>query len=154
LRGTGVKITILHPGATATAFHARAGMGATAFGDNSWKNDSAEVARQGYEALKKGETSLIGGDAATQQARQESTRCSLKRDRRSVTRRWRARGSEPVSRLAGSKLQTTSTARGMSLPGINQNGTRTARAEKGQKKGRKWRRERNSSAISLVISSC
>lgn len=71
LRGTGVQITILHPGATATAFHARAGMGATAFGDNSWKNDPAEVARQGYEALKRGETSLIGGDAATQRAGQE-----------------------------------------------------------------------------------
>ncbi len=66
-----MQIKIFHPGATATAFHARAGMGATAFGDNSWKNDPAEVARQGYEALKKGETSLIGGDAATQRAGQE-----------------------------------------------------------------------------------
>ena len=68
LRGTGVQITILHPGATATEFHARAGMGTTAFGDSSWKNNPADVARQGYDALKRGETSLVGGDAATQQA--------------------------------------------------------------------------------------
>jgi short-subunit dehydrogenase len=68
LRGTGVQITILHPGATATDFHARAGMGATAFGDNSWMNSPAEVALQGYEAMNRGETSLVGGDAATQQA--------------------------------------------------------------------------------------
>ena len=68
LRGTGVQITILHPGATATDFHARAGMGATTFGDNSWKNSPAEVALQGYEAMNRGETSLVGGDAATQQA--------------------------------------------------------------------------------------
>ena len=68
LRGTGVDVTILHPGATATDFHIRAGMGNTRFGDNSWKNDPAEVARQGYEALKNGVTSLIGGDADTQAA--------------------------------------------------------------------------------------
>lgn len=71
LRGTGVQVTILHPGATATDFHARAGMHTTAFGDNSWKNSPAEVARQGYDALGRGETSVIGGDAATQRAGQE-----------------------------------------------------------------------------------
>lgn len=68
LSGTGVQITILHPGATATDFHARAGMDSTEFGDNSWKNDPAQVARQGYEALMSGTTSLIGGDEATQEA--------------------------------------------------------------------------------------
>lgn len=71
LRGSGVGITILHPGATATDFHSRAGMGTTKFGDNSWKNDPAEVARQGYEALKRGVTSVIGGDEGTQRAGQE-----------------------------------------------------------------------------------
>lgn len=76
LSGTGVQITILHPGATATDFHARAGMGATEFGDNSWKNDPARVARQGYAALMAGETSLIGGDAATQEAGREHKRLS------------------------------------------------------------------------------
>lgn len=68
LRDTGVQVTILHPGATATEFHARAGMGATGFGDNSWKNDPVEVARQGYEALLRGDASVTGGDAKTQQA--------------------------------------------------------------------------------------
>lgn len=71
LRGTGVHVTILHPGATATDFHMRAGMGNTRFGDNSWKNDPAEVARQGVEALKSGVTSLVGGDEDTQAAGRE-----------------------------------------------------------------------------------
>ena len=71
LSGTGVQITILHPGATATEFHTRAGMSGTVFGDNSWKNDPAEVARQGYEGLKRGETSLVGGDEDTQEAGRE-----------------------------------------------------------------------------------
>ena len=68
LKDTGVHVTILRPGATATAFHATAGMGNTAFGDNSWKNDPDLVARQGYEAMLRGETSVIGGDEATQEA--------------------------------------------------------------------------------------
>ncbi|WP_428928361.1 SDR family NAD(P)-dependent oxidoreductase [Marinibacterium sp. SX1] len=68
LRGTGVGVTILHPGATATEFHDRAGMQATRFGDNSWKNDPALVARQGVEALMSGVSSAIGGDERTQQA--------------------------------------------------------------------------------------
>ena len=76
LSGTGVQVTILHPGATATSFHASAGMGNTGFGDNSWKNDPALIARQGYDALMRGETSLIGGDEATQEAGRENKRLS------------------------------------------------------------------------------
>jgi short-subunit dehydrogenase len=76
LSGTGISLTILHPGATATEFHARAGMGATAFGDNSWKNDPALVAQQGYAALMAGETSVIGGGEATQEAGREHKRLS------------------------------------------------------------------------------
>ncbi|ODT70935.1 MAG: oxidoreductase [Pelagibacterium sp. SCN 63-23] len=76
LADSGVQITILHPGATATDFHARAGMGTTAFGDNSWKNDPALIARQGYAALMAGETSLIGGDEATQEAGRTHKRLS------------------------------------------------------------------------------
>ncbi|WP_319532763.1 SDR family NAD(P)-dependent oxidoreductase [uncultured Cohaesibacter sp.] len=68
LRDTGITLTLLHPGATATEFHARAGMGTTAFGDNSWKNDPALVAQQGYNAMMAGVTSLTGGDEATQAA--------------------------------------------------------------------------------------
>ena len=66
LAAFGIQITNLHPGATATEFHARAGMGSTRFGDNSWKNDPALVARQGYEALKRGDTNVVGGDGQTQ----------------------------------------------------------------------------------------
>ncbi|MCP1661046.1 SDR family NAD(P)-dependent oxidoreductase [Neisseria perflava] len=68
LKGTGIQITILHPGATATEFHARASMQTTAFGDNSWKNDPVLVAKQGYDALKAGVSSVVGGDEITQQA--------------------------------------------------------------------------------------
>lgn len=71
LRDSGVQVTILRPGATATGFHDRAGMGNTEFGDNSWKNDPAEVAKQGYEALKRGESSVIGGDEETQRVGRE-----------------------------------------------------------------------------------
>lgn len=68
LSGTGVSVTILHPGATATEFHARAGMGETGFGDNSWKNDPREVAQQGYDGMLRGDASVVGGDARTQEA--------------------------------------------------------------------------------------
>jgi len=65
LRGTGVSVTTLLPGATDSEFHARAGMGDTKFGDNSWKNDRATVARQGVEALMRGRAHVVGGDPAT-----------------------------------------------------------------------------------------
>lgn len=68
LKDQGIQITTLHPGATATEFHARAGMQTTAFGDNSWKNSPELVAKQGYEALLAGKTNVVGGDEATQQA--------------------------------------------------------------------------------------
>ncbi|TPE45100.1 SDR family NAD(P)-dependent oxidoreductase [Amaricoccus solimangrovi] len=71
LRGTGVSVTLLHPGATATEFHHRAGMDATRFGDNSWKNDPMLVARQGVEAMRSGLSSVIGGDEATQKIGEE-----------------------------------------------------------------------------------
>lgn len=72
LIGTGIQLTILHPGATATTFHDRAGMGETQFGDNSWKNDPAVVAQQGYQALLRGQTNVVGGDADTQRAWNEN----------------------------------------------------------------------------------
>lgn len=76
LDGTGITLTILHPGAVATEFHGRAGMGKTAFGDNSWKNDPKLVARQGYDGMMAGVTSLIGGDEATQTKGPELKRTS------------------------------------------------------------------------------
>ena len=67
LRGSGVSVTALLPGATDSDFHANAGMGNTIFGDNSWKNDKTEVARQGFEALMNGDDHVVGGDEATKQ---------------------------------------------------------------------------------------
>jgi len=67
LRDTGVSVTALLPGATNSEFHANAGMGNTRFGDNSWKNDKTEVARQGFDALLANEDHVVGGDAKTKQ---------------------------------------------------------------------------------------
>jgi uncharacterized protein len=60
--------TALLPGATATGFHRRAGMSNTRFGDNSWKNDPAVVARKGFDALMAGRDHVIRGDRATRRA--------------------------------------------------------------------------------------
>ncbi|MDL5156219.1 SDR family NAD(P)-dependent oxidoreductase [Actinomycetospora termitidis] len=67
LREEGIVVTALLPGATDSDFHANAGMGNTRFGDNSWKNDRTEVARQGIEALLAGDDHVVGGDEATKQ---------------------------------------------------------------------------------------
>lgn len=65
LLSTGVTVTALLPGATATEFHERAGMGHTRFGDNSWKNDPKLVAAKGFAGLMAGRDHVIGGDRAT-----------------------------------------------------------------------------------------
>lgn len=65
LRDSGVSVTALLPGATATGFHARAGMGNTVFGSNDWKNDPALVARRGVDALFAGRDHVVGGDRRT-----------------------------------------------------------------------------------------
>lgn len=67
LRDTGVSVTALLPGATNSDFHANAGMSDTKYGDNSWKNDKTDVARQGVEALMNGEDHVVGGDETTRQ---------------------------------------------------------------------------------------
>jgi short-subunit dehydrogenase len=64
LRGTGVTVTALLPGATDSDFHQRAGMGATAIGKGK-KNDKRLVARQGVDALLAGKDHVVAGDITT-----------------------------------------------------------------------------------------
>lgn len=66
LRGTGVTVTALLPGATDSEFHKNAGMGSSKIGQSK-KNDKTEVARQGFEALINDVDHVVGGDAQTKQ---------------------------------------------------------------------------------------
>jgi short-subunit dehydrogenase len=60
LKDTGITITVLMPGATETNFFHRAGMEDTKLGVSE-KDDPAEVARDGYEALMSGEDHVVAG---------------------------------------------------------------------------------------------
>lgn len=60
LKDTDVVVTCLKPGATDTEFFARAHMEDTKVG-RAEKDDPADVARTGYDALMKGERSVIYG---------------------------------------------------------------------------------------------
>lgn len=61
LEGTGVTITCLMPGPTETAFFDRADMNDTPVGQDDSKADPAKVARDGYEAMLKGEAGVVSG---------------------------------------------------------------------------------------------
>jgi short-subunit dehydrogenase len=60
LKETGVTVTCLKPGATETEFFSRADMEDTKVGQSS-KASAADVARTGWEAMKKGEHSVVHG---------------------------------------------------------------------------------------------
>jgi short-subunit dehydrogenase len=60
LEDTGVTVTSLMPGPTETEFFERADMEDTKVGAEE-KDDPAEVARQGFEALMAGEEKVVGG---------------------------------------------------------------------------------------------
>ena len=60
LKDTGVSITALMPGPTDTNFFHRAGMDDTKVG-SSKKDDPAQVAKQGFEALMDGKKKVLGG---------------------------------------------------------------------------------------------
>jgi short-subunit dehydrogenase len=60
LKDTGVSVTSLMPGPTETEFFERAGMEDTPVGSEE-KDDPAEVARQGFEALMAGKEKVVGG---------------------------------------------------------------------------------------------
>jgi len=60
LKDTGVTVTALQPGPTDTNFFARADMEDTKVGQEE-KDDPAEVARQGFEAMLEGKDHVIAG---------------------------------------------------------------------------------------------
>ena len=64
LRDSGVMVTSLMPGPTETDFFRRADMEDTRVGASS-KDDPAQVAKQGFEALMKGERRVVAGSLST-----------------------------------------------------------------------------------------
>jgi short-subunit dehydrogenase len=64
LKDTGVTVTALMPGPTDTNFFHRADMDDTNVG-SSKKDDPAVVAKQGFEALMKGDGKVVGGSLKT-----------------------------------------------------------------------------------------
>jgi len=59
LKDTGVTVSLLMPGPTDTEFFDRANLGGTYMGDDLKKDDPAEVARIGFEAMEKGEADVV-----------------------------------------------------------------------------------------------
>ncbi|MEH2250415.1 SDR family NAD(P)-dependent oxidoreductase [Nostoc sp.] len=64
LKDTGVTVTALMPGATETNFFHRAGLDDTKVGSDK-KDDPAEVAKQGFEALMAGKDSVLAESLKT-----------------------------------------------------------------------------------------
>jgi short-subunit dehydrogenase len=60
IKGSGVSVTCLKPGATETAFFHRAELDDTKIGQAK-KDDPADVAKTGWDAMKKGEAAVIHG---------------------------------------------------------------------------------------------
>ncbi len=60
LKDTGVTVTVLMPGATETNFFHRAGMEDTKLGQSE-KDDPADVAREGFEAMIAGKDHVVAG---------------------------------------------------------------------------------------------
>jgi uncharacterized protein len=61
LRDTGVTVTALMPGPTDTGFFGRAGMEGTKLMGQTSKDDPAQVAREGFEALLAGQDHVVAG---------------------------------------------------------------------------------------------
>lgn len=61
LKETGVTVSCLMPGATETAFFERAGMMDTAVGQDDSKDNAADVARVGFNAMMEGSASVVSG---------------------------------------------------------------------------------------------
>jgi short-subunit dehydrogenase len=65
LKDTGVTVTALLPGPTDTEFFEAPGFEGTKLGETSKKDDPAQVARQGFEGLMKGEQQVRAGSLAS-----------------------------------------------------------------------------------------
>ena len=65
LKDTGVTVTSLMPGPTETEFFERADMLDTRIGASSSKDDPADVARDGFEALMAGEDRVVSASLST-----------------------------------------------------------------------------------------
>jgi short-subunit dehydrogenase len=65
LTDTGVTVTSLMPGPTDTNFFERAGMARNTLVGKGSKDDPAQVAAQGYEALMAGRRRVVGGSLGT-----------------------------------------------------------------------------------------
>ncbi len=61
LKDTGVTVTCLMPGATDTEFFERADMMDTQVGQDPKKDDPADVARTGYDAMMRGDGDVVAG---------------------------------------------------------------------------------------------
>ncbi len=61
LKDSGVTVTCLMPGPTDTEFFARADMLDTQVGQDDGKDDPADVAKVGFEAMMKGEGDVVSG---------------------------------------------------------------------------------------------
>jgi uncharacterized protein len=68
LKDSGVTVTALMPGATDTNFFDRAGLEDTKVGQQDKKDDPAEVARMGFEALMDGKDSVLAESLITKVA--------------------------------------------------------------------------------------
>lgn len=56
-----MSVTVLMPGPTETHFFERGNLSDTKVGQNKHKADPADVAKAGYEAMKKGEGDVVAG---------------------------------------------------------------------------------------------
>jgi short-subunit dehydrogenase len=63
LKDTGVTVTSLMPGPTDTEFFDRAGMEDTKVGSSDGKDEPADVARDGFDALMAGKDRVVAGSA-------------------------------------------------------------------------------------------
>jgi short-subunit dehydrogenase len=64
-RGTGVSVTALMPGPTDTAFFRRAEMVDTPLGRMPFKDDPAKTAKQGYDAMMRGDQKIVASSVSS-----------------------------------------------------------------------------------------